>query len=631
MSAGDRQHRAAHLLIVTVLITTGCRYGTEWCVEQRVGRIASMPVDLSEPAEVRFDALPHEPPTELQGEKAEPPPPPPADPASASESGPALGEVSGEPASEKTSTDADTSRASIAPAVFDESDAHAAEQGQIDVVSLLQQDDAGAIPDETFKQQRLRVPDALPGSEAPPLQLPPFDPQKSFEERREEIRSLYPDMPELGPDPLEFDENAVPLRLADLQRMATDNSPVLRQAAADVEKARGNAIQVGLYPNPQIGYQADTINTGSTAGLNGVFFSQEIVTADKLMIARQSALMEVRAAEAALRKARISLASDVRRGYFDVLVAGERIRLTRALAGLVDDALQAQIALVQGGEAAPYEALQIRVFAMRVRNKVIESENAYFAAWRQLAAGLGLPQLPPAPLEGSATLPPPVVDHQAALAYMMSQHTDLAMARSQIGRAATGLRLQQVTPIPNINVSTTVFHDDTSPANDMAFNVQIGIPVPVFNRNQWNIVTAEADVVRTQQDLQQTYNDLSGQLATVYATYASNLKISERYRTQILPDQVRVYRGIYDRFWQADASNEFTLVIQAQQTLFTAVNAYLDALSDQWNAVVDLAEVVQVDDLYAMEMLLGNPMPQQLPAPLPVPAPAESLPPAIVE
>ncbi|QDU38654.1 Cobalt-zinc-cadmium resistance protein CzcC precursor [Maioricimonas rarisocia] len=621
MSAGDRPYRATGLLAVIVLFTAGCRYGTEWCIEQRVGRMTSMPVDLTEPAEVRLETLPHESPAESQGEDAEPPPPPPADPASASESGPALSEMS-----DDTASDADTLRASIEPVVFDETEALAADQNGVEVVSLFQQDDTDT--DGVIRQQPLSVPEALPGADAPPLQLPPFDPQKSFEERRDEIRSLYPELPALGPDPLDFDDGTVALRLADLQRMAMDNSPVLRQAAADVEKARGNAIQVGLYPNPRFGYQADTINTGNTAGLNGVFFSQEIVTADKLLIARQSALMEVRAAEAALRKARISLASDVRRGYFDVLVAGERIRLTRALAGLVDDALQAQIDLVQGGEAAPYEALQIRVFAMRVRNKVIQSENEYYAAWRQLAAALGMPQLPPAPLEGSVTVPGPVVDHQAALAYMMSQHTDLAMARSQIGRAATGLRLQQVTPIPNIDVSTTLFHDDTSPANDMAFNVQIGIPVPVFNKNQGNIVTAEADLVRTQQDLQQTYNDLTGRLAAVYATYASNLAISERYRTQILPDQVRVYRGIYDRFWQADASNDFTLVIQAQQTLFAAVNEYLDALSAQWNAVVDLAEVVQVDDLYAMEMLMGGAMPQQLSAPLPVPAPAESLPPA---
>lgn len=287
---------------------------------------------------------------------------------------------------------------------------------------------------------------------------------------------------------------------------------------------------------------------------------------------------------------------------------------------------------MQGGEAAPYEALQIRVFAMRVRNEVIQAQNDYQAAWRELVAAMGMPQLPPAPIEGSVTLPAPTVDYESALAYMMSQHTDLEIARIQIGRAATGLRLQQVTPIPNIDVSTSVFHDDTSPANDMAFSVQIGVPVPVFNKNQGNVVTAEADVVRTQQDLEQTYNELTARLATVYATYASNVTISERYRTQILPDQVRVYRGIYDRFWQADASNDFTLVVQAQQTLFAAVNEYLDALALQWNAVVDLAEVVQIDDLYAMEMLMGGPMPMEMPAPSgPVPVPAESLPPANVE
>ncbi|MFG0296621.1 MAG: TolC family protein [Maioricimonas sp. JB045] len=625
MSGCRRRYALEVLLGVSVLWTAGCRYGTEWCVEQRVGRINSLPVDLTEPAQVRVDTRSPQAPAEPEPDAA---PTPPADPASASGNGPTLGDTS-DAERQPDGTD-DVSVAKVAPANFDRTVPADAARAGVEVVSLLQDADDG--PRTPGNQQPLRVPEALPGADAPPLQLPPFDPSRSFEDRRAEIRRLYPDLPELGADPSRFDASAPRLRLADLQRMAMDNSPVLRQAAADVEKARGQAIQVGLYPNPTFGYQGDTINTGDTAGYNGFYFTQEIVTADKLQIARQSAAMEVRAAESALRRARIELATNVRRGYFGVLMARERIRLRRALAGLVDDALAAQIDLVQGGEAAPYEALQIRVFAMRVRNEVIQAQNDYQAAWRELVAAMGMPQLPPAPIEGSVTLPAPTVDYESALAYMMSQHTDLEIARIQIGRAATGLRLQQVTPIPNIDVSTSVFHDDTSPANDMAFSVQIGVPVPVFNKNQGNVVTAEADVVRTQQDLEQTYNELTARLATVYATYASNVTISERYRTQILPDQVRVYRGIYDRFWQADASNDFTLVVQAQQTLFAAVNEYLDALALQWNAVVDLAEVVQADDLYAMEMLMGGPMPMEMPAPSgPVPVPAESLPPANVE
>ena len=41
-----------------------------------------------------------------------------------------------------------------------------------------------------------------------------------------------------------------PYTLADLQRLAAANSPTLRQAASDVEAAKGNLIQAKTYPNP---------------------------------------------------------------------------------------------------------------------------------------------------------------------------------------------------------------------------------------------------------------------------------------------------------------------------------------------------------------------------------------------
>src|SRR5262249_51136130 len=42
------------------------------------------------------------------------------------------------------------------------------------------------------------------------------------------------------------------MRLADLERMALENNPTLKQAAAQIDAAAGRAKQAGLYPNPTI-------------------------------------------------------------------------------------------------------------------------------------------------------------------------------------------------------------------------------------------------------------------------------------------------------------------------------------------------------------------------------------------
>ena len=453
--------------------------------------------------------------------------------------------------------------------------------------------------------RRFNIPEELPGADAAPLLLPPMDPNQSIEQRKSLADALFPEVEpatvEPGPD-----ANSAPLTLSTMQQMAVDNSPVIRQAAADVEQARGRAVQAGLYPNPTLGYQGDTIGTARTAGYNGVYFSQEFVTADKLTLAQNVALNNVRAAQADLRKARVRLASDVRRNYFKVLIAQEQLKFNRAIAKLSEEVYQAQIDLVTGGESAPYEPLQLRVFAVQARNAVTTAGNSLDATWRQLVAAVGMPHMTRQKVAGSVDLPVPVVEYET-LVTMLKRHSDLIAANARIASSGCNLRLQEAIPIPNVTLYAAFQHDDTTPLSDYSTNVQVSAPVPAFNRNQGNITTAHAELVRARQNLTEANNTLMSQLADNYNRYATSRTISESYRTDLLPDQVRVYRGVYDRFLIDGESIDFAQVVVAQQTLTQVVTSYLQSLSDSWMATVDLAELLQVDDLMTMDGMAATP------------------------
>ena len=447
--------------------------------------------------------------------------------------------------------------------------------------------------------RRFNIPEELPGADAAPLVLPPMDPTQSIEQRKSLADALFPDVEpakvEHGPD-----ANSAPLTLATMQQMAVENSPVIGQAAADVEQARGKAVQAGLYPNPTFGYEGDTIGTARTAGYNGVFFTQEFVTADKLTLAQNVALNNVRAAQADLRKARVRLASDVRRNYFKVLIAQEQLKFNRAIAKLSEEVYQAQIDLVTGGESAPYEPLQLRVFAVQARNSVTTASNSLEATWRQLVAAIGMPHMTRRKVAGSVDLPVPVVEYETMVT-MLQRHSDLIASNARIASSGCNLRLQEAIPTPNVTLYAAFQHDDTTPLSDYSTNVQLSAPVPAFNRNQGNITSAHAELIRARQNLTGTNNTLMSQLAENYNRYSTSRTISESYRTDLLPDQVRVYRGVYDRFLIDGESIDFAQVVVAQQTLTQVVTSYLQSLSDSWMATVDLAELLQVDDLMTMD------------------------------
>jgi cobalt-zinc-cadmium efflux system outer membrane protein len=471
--------------------------------------------------------------------------------------------------------------------------------------------------------RRFAIPEELPGASAAPIALPPLDPSLPMEQRKSLAESLFPELTPVAAEESSA-ESATPVTLADLQKLAEEQSPVVRQAAAVVQSARGRALQAGLKPNPTLGYEGDTIGTADTAGYNGVFFTQEIVRGNKLSLAQAAAMQEVRAAEADLKKARISLASDVRRNYYKVLIAQEQLRFSRAISRLSDEVYKAQIDLVAGGEAAPYEPLQLRVFAVQARNNVTASANSLNASWRQLAAAAGTPMMGRRVVTGQVENSTTAVNYEQAAA-MLQNHSDIAAAQARVNAAAGNLRLQEAIPTPNLNLYGALQHDDTTPLSNISANIQVSAPIPVLNRNQGNIASAHADLIRTRQELVQTTNNLLSQLADNFSRYETSRVVSTSYRTDIVPDQVRVYRGIYDRFLVDGQSVDFAQVVVSQQTLAQVVDGYVLSLTNEWTALVDMAQLLQVTDLQTMDGAAAPAMPasgpQENAAALPLPDP----------
>jgi cobalt-zinc-cadmium efflux system outer membrane protein len=433
------------------------------------------------------------------------------------------------------------------------------------------------------------------------LRLPPAEPGKSSSARRREIERLFAELdvvaPLSGPSPRPGES---PWTLCQLQAIALSHNPLIRQAAADMEAARGNMIQAGAYPNPHIGYQADTINTGRTGGYQGGNVSQTIVTGGKLRLAQSAAEVDLQNAELSLRRARFDLATQVRSNYLGVLVALERMKVNDALCKFANNVYQLQVKRVAAGQAAPYEPLQLRVLAVQAQSQLIQSNHSYEAAWRKLAITLNCPGMQPTALAGCIDGPVPILTYADASDRILRCHTDLVIAQNTVVRARYQLNLAQITPVcPNIDTSTTVEHDYTTPPFGTTVSLQIGAPLPIFDTNRGNIIAAEAALARASSEYDRARNDLLANLADTFARYETNYQTAKQYRGSILADQVRAYRGVY-RHYQVDVDADFNDVITAQQTLASTISTYIQLLGDQWQAVADLAGLLQTDDIFGM-------------------------------
>jgi cobalt-zinc-cadmium efflux system outer membrane protein len=481
--------------------------------------------------------------------------------------------------------------------------------------------------------ERLKLPKELPGSEAPRIPKLPQErgPRQALVDR------IFPDLLpvwELGPtesrpeklgDPgYELTENDKlwelglselqpgqrPATLDELQQVAAVYSPLIVQARADIISFRGTAIQAGTHPNPIVGYESDTVGSSQNRDYQGVYVSQIIKTMNKLGLQRLVAEMDHLNSQLALQKTRIAVSSQVKADYYAVLVAQQNVTISAALVRFTEQVLKLQTQkLVDSGLSVPYEAAQLRTLVQAARAALVTAQNDYVGAWKKLAATVGVPDLRPSQLAGEADAPPPVINYQEALARMWSVHPDVLAGRNLIAQARYQLRLDRIKPIPDVYAYITVQKDYTTPGvNHVAYNSQVGVPLPLFDRNRGAIINAEGDLMRAEQQVRRMQYDLQRQLADVFANYETNRSNVRRFRDSMLPDAAQTYRGVYARYIQRPDLLQVTDIVVAQQQLATYIASYIGYLNGQWQSVADLANLLQVDRIEDLNDLRNAPV-----------------------
>jgi cobalt-zinc-cadmium efflux system outer membrane protein len=451
---------------------------------------------------------------------------------------------------------------------------------------------------------RLQIPKELPGAEAPTVDLPPHDSDDAVGRARDIARN-FADLPTVPGTQVNTTGSDRTYTLNELQAVALSSNPLMAQAEAHVVTTRGTAIQAGLHPNPIIGYEADTVNSNANPNYQGGFINTLIKTAGKLELAQSAATVDVWNADLMKQKARVELITQVRGAYFAALIARENVKVTEALVRFTDSVYQIQLDQLRGGLVSVYEPIQLRALAMQARTALTQARNRYDAAWRQLAATVGNPEMPIGELEGSPDMIIPAIDYNAALPYVLANHTDVLAARNSETQARINLRLQEVTPIPDIVFYTALQKDyTTAPIYRLTYNMQVGVPVPIFDKNQGNILNAHGTLMKASQEAARVQNDLATRLSDAVERYANASNIVHMYRDHVLPDQARAYRGVYERHQQQPDIVGFADVVTAQQTLLMSIGTYINSLAARWLAFTDIGALIQAETLDEIENVI---------------------------
>ncbi|MHB8972728.1 MAG: TolC family protein [Pirellulaceae bacterium] len=225
------------------------------------------------------------------------------------------------------------------------------------------------------------------------------------------------------------------LTIEQLEQMAAANNPTLAQAARRVQALQGEQVQVGLYPNPILGYMSEEMGERGRAGQHGMYLRQEIVTANKLGLNRAVVSREVQQAQWDLEMQQRRVGNAVRLQAYDVLAAQRTIEIAEELVAIGKTALETAEKLFQARQVSQVDVLQARVEANSARLQLVAARKTHEAAWRHLAMIVGIPAMQPASLADSLDDSLPELSWNQTVADLLEQSPQVAHARSGVDRA----------------------------------------------------------------------------------------------------------------------------------------------------------------------------------------------------
>jgi len=392
------------------------------------------------------------------------------------------------------------------------------------------------------------------------------------------------------------------LTLGELEKIALQNNPTLAQANAEIRAATARKQQSGLYPNPSVGYEGEQIRGGiQGGGEQGVFVSQDVVLGGKLGLNRNIFEQEKKQTVAGAEAQRLRVINNVRLLYHHALGAQQMVDLRHRLAKLAEDAVETSRQLGNVGQADQPDVLQAEVEGEQAELAVVAAEQSQIRCWRELAATVGKPEMSLTTLAGTLD-DMPENDPDQWMQAILQQSPVMKIAELGVLKAEASLARARREPVPDLQLRGGLEQNlELEPITNHTIGLQgfaeVGVQIPLFNRNQGGVAAARAELERAQQEVQRVRLVLHERAAAVLENYATSRATAERYRDHMIPRAQKAYE-LYSKSYSG-MSAAYPQVLIAQRILFQLQVDYITALDNLWANAIALQGFLLTDGLEA--------------------------------
>ncbi|WCD83552.1 TolC family protein [Pseudomonas sp. TUM22785] len=374
------------------------------------------------------------------------------------------------------------------------------------------------------------------------------------------------------------------LTLADALEQAQRNNPDLAAAGWALGIAEGERQQAALLPNPELSWEQE--DTRSATRTTTVQITQPIELGGKRSARTTLAERGIDAAGLELERSRNALRAEVIQAFQGLLQAQVRVGLAEQSQALAGRGVVIAEGRVKAGKVSPIELTRAQVQRAEIALELRRALQEQARATTQLQRVLGADVAAPVALAGDAAALPGIPPG-ARLLGALAESAELRLAQMGIDQQDAAFELEKAQRIPDLSVSlgSQYSAEDRERVNV----VGLSMPIPLFNRNQGNVLAAarRADQARDQRRAVEWR--LRGEVREALEQWQAASAEVEAFSATILPAASSAVDSTSRGFEMGKLA--FLDVLDAQRTLIQARSGYVQALASATEAWVRLERI----------------------------------------
>jgi cobalt-zinc-cadmium efflux system outer membrane protein len=366
------------------------------------------------------------------------------------------------------------------------------------------------------------------------------------------------------------------------------DSPRLRIAESEVNEAVGAQVQSGLYPNPVAGYSVENVFgnknwVGWKSAESRYEIGQLMELGGKRGYRMETARFQYYAAQAGYEARQLAVLNRLLKLFIVVVAAQENLDVTSDQMKIADEVYKTVVAKVEAGKVSLIQQNKAEI-ALSTAQINLEKAQAEFQTskeklaviWGDMCVDFDRVSFPfydidsPTPIES----------------YLCSLRDNPELLKSQMDYMAAhqNLHLEKSQAVPDVTV--ILGYKTIQDTGNKGMILGASIPIPIVNRNQGNIETARAQMVKAQDQYVELELALENKITISYKELVRAYNEAEKIRTTVLKAAVQSFNLAKEGY--DEGKFEYLDMLDSQKTLFEVRERYIQALLNYHQSRADI-------------------------------------------